>query len=66
MTSPSLIQASAGIRTENDVRAERFITAQLAALRDLGLPPETLAREESLLKGGLHVARVVSEIMGRR
>ncbi len=36
-----------------DARREAFITSQLAALRDLGLPPAMLAREEALLRGGL-------------
>lgn len=34
---------------------ENFIRRQLAALRDLGLSPEALAREEALLRGGLAV-----------
>jgi hypothetical protein len=34
---------------------ERFIRRQLAALRDLGLSPEALAREEALLRGGYAV-----------
>ena len=39
--------------SDTDARREAFITRQLAALRDLGLPPALLAREEALLRGGL-------------
>jgi hypothetical protein len=34
---------------------ERFVQRQLAALRDLGLSPDALAREESLLRGGFAI-----------
>jgi hypothetical protein len=36
-----------------DPRREAFITRQLAALRDLGLPPAILAQEKALLRGGV-------------
>jgi hypothetical protein len=39
--------------SDTDVRREAFITRQLAALRDLSLPPFLLAREEALLRGGM-------------
>ncbi len=46
-----------------DHRRETFITRQLAALRDLGLPPAILAREEALLRGGLAAGRVFAALL---
>jgi hypothetical protein len=44
-------------------RREEFITSQLAALRDLGLPQAMLAREEALLRGGLAAGQVFARLL---
>jgi hypothetical protein len=44
-------------------RREAFIASQLAALRDLGLPPAILAREEALLRGGLAAGRAFAALL---
>jgi hypothetical protein len=46
-----------------DQRREAFITNQLAALRDMGLPPAILAREEALLRGGLMAGRAFAALL---
>ena len=38
---------------DTDARRDAFISRQLAARRDLGLPPAILAQEEALLRGGV-------------
>jgi hypothetical protein len=54
-------EAAASIRSESLVRTqwrERFITRQLAGLRELGLSEAALAREEALLRGGFAAGAV--------
>jgi hypothetical protein len=41
---------------------EAFIARQIAGLRELGVPEETLAREEALLRGGLAASRVFANL----
>ena len=38
---------------------EAFIRRQLAALKELGLSPQTLAREEALLRGGFAATSLI-------
>ena len=65
MPSPRLLHAAAHTRSEAEARAERFIARQLCALRELGLNPAALAREEALLRGGLKTGALLAGLLDR-
>jgi hypothetical protein len=50
---------------DTDQRREAFIARQLAALREIGLPPQSLAREEALLRGGLVAGRAFAALLDK-